>query len=171
MLPGALGTQLLPRLISFENCLKMCVDNAVISGEAALSMGLVDQVIHPAVGASAGVDTLLARITAVLENHLIATKGAMYPSPFRRTSCLPVRTSVDAALGLCARYKQAMRATAWVDNREVSFYKGGNTARRGAMDALLACAQHYVPSHGGQFSFKSSNGFMAGVLVETEINK
>ena len=175
MLPGALGTQLLPRLISFENCLKMCVDNAIITGEQALSMGLVDQVI-PILGNKPGVpsstlDELIERMKSVVQNHLIATKGSMYPSPFRKTSELPVLASVDAALMLCTKYKLEMKTSVAVDNRVVTYHKHGNLARRGAIDALFACVQSYIIRSHGKPSLFQDNGFMNGALIETDVNK
>jgi len=45
LIPGAAGTQRLPRLVGPELALRMCTDGKPISGSAALAAGLVDAVV------------------------------------------------------------------------------------------------------------------------------
>ena len=45
LLPGAQGTQRLPRLIGAENALKLILSGEHVSADAALKMGVVDQVV------------------------------------------------------------------------------------------------------------------------------
>ena len=45
IIPGALGTQLLPRLINFEKSLSMCVGCDLVNAKDALKLGIVDQII------------------------------------------------------------------------------------------------------------------------------
>lgn len=44
LIPGAAGTQRLPRLVGPELALRMCTDGKPISGSAALAAGLVDEI-------------------------------------------------------------------------------------------------------------------------------
>ena len=45
IIPGALGTQLLPRLAGFEKAISMCVGCELVDAKDALKSGIVDQII------------------------------------------------------------------------------------------------------------------------------
>src|SRR3979490_441249 len=47
LLPGAGGTQRLPRLIGIEKALPVLLDGARLSGNAAVTAGVVDQLVAP----------------------------------------------------------------------------------------------------------------------------
>lgn len=49
LIPGAGGTQRLPRLIGIENALELILTGEQISAKKAISLGLVDEVVHPAI--------------------------------------------------------------------------------------------------------------------------
>ncbi len=46
IIPGAGGTQRLPRLVGVSKALEMCVQGSVISAEAALQKGLIDEIVE-----------------------------------------------------------------------------------------------------------------------------
>jgi 3-hydroxyacyl-CoA dehydrogenase len=63
LLPGAMGTQRLPRLIGVENALDMMISGRPVDAKTALSLGIADQLIEDEVllnGAIAFVNKLLA---------------------------------------------------------------------------------------------------------------
>lgn len=47
MLPGAGGTQRLPKLISFQNALDMMLTGKTVPVPKAKKIGLIDQVVQP----------------------------------------------------------------------------------------------------------------------------
>ncbi len=84
LLPGAGGTQRLPRLIGVAAALDMIVGGAPVSAASALELGLVDQVVDADVEAAA---IALARV--------LAASGV----PPRRVSALPIdRSGVPESL-------------------------------------------------------------------------
>ena len=96
IIPGALGTQFLPRLASFETSLSMCVGCKRLTSKQALEAGIIDQIIpngkeQKAVEGSLVLDkasrsALTERVVRVLENQILRGRGA--PSPFRRSRCV-----------------------------------------------------------------------------------
>lgn len=80
IIPGALGTQLLPRLTTFETSLAMCVGCKLLSAKEALQAGVVDQIIPLHAGRS---QDLEERMVRVLENQIL--RGNLAPHPFRKT--------------------------------------------------------------------------------------
>ena len=93
IIPGALGTQLLPRLTTFETSLSMCVGCKRLTAKEALEAGIIDQIIlndknHTVIGDAlipdkASRNALTERVVKVLENQILRGKGA--PNPFRRS--------------------------------------------------------------------------------------
>jgi enoyl-CoA hydratase/carnithine racemase len=88
IIPGALGTQLLPRLTSFNTSLSMCVGCSKLTAKEALNAGIVDQIIPNAVkkATDSTEDTtgsLVERMVNVLENQIL--RGEDAPNPYRRT--------------------------------------------------------------------------------------
>ena len=49
LIPGAGGTQRLPRTIGLRNALDMILTGRTVRGRRALGMGLVDELVHPAI--------------------------------------------------------------------------------------------------------------------------
>ena len=49
LIPGAGGTQRLPRIIGLRNALDMILTGRTVRGRRALGMGLVDELVHPAI--------------------------------------------------------------------------------------------------------------------------
>ena len=70
IIPGALGTQLLPRLTSFDISLKMCVGCAPYTAQEALAAGIVDQVLPAVVGDSNTAASYHRRLLNVLRNQV-----------------------------------------------------------------------------------------------------
>ena len=145
IIPGALGTQLLPRLVAFDDCLKMCVGCKLYTAAEALRAGVVDQVISSIDGDANTTLSYLRRLLRVLRNQL--ARGNDAPHPFRRTSLLPVQTALKAAVELSSKFMLSVPAP----------HKGG-LAARGAMEALLSCV-------------KAGGAFERGAVVESEISK
>lgn len=88
IIPGALGTQLLPRLTSFSTSLSMCVGCSKLTAKEALNAGIVDQIIPNAVRKATDstedtTESLVERMVKVLENQIL--RGEDAPNPFKRT--------------------------------------------------------------------------------------
>jgi 3-hydroxyacyl-CoA dehydrogenase/enoyl-CoA hydratase/carnithine racemase len=150
IIPGALGTQLLPRLVPFDLALSMCVDSRRLTAREALAADLVDQIVgysaeEQFVGPSSkeGFEHMLARVTAMLRVHLSA--GAYAAHPFKRTSTQRPLTRSTEALEL-AYAKLAILPR--VDN--------GGRARRGAVRALLAAV-------------RADSDFVQGAVIEAKV--
>lgn len=170
IIPGALGTQLLPRLTSYETCLSLCVGCIPMTAKEALKAGIVDQIIpNLKVTSDENVhsnnfmsndimkdpfhndtNSLIQRMVAVLENQI--ARGEHAPSPFRKTSTLPVTVSLKDAMTMSYAYT--------ISNPiKVPLSHKGGSAARGAMEALLACVK------------AGTGGFERGCLVESEISR
>jgi 3-hydroxyacyl-CoA dehydrogenase len=99
LLPGAGGTQRLPRLIGVEAALEMMLGGDPVTAPRALESGLVDRLV--------AADSL---ITAAIDE---ARASASTGEPLRRVSDLPPPPPVDAALidQMALRYAKATRGT------------------------------------------------------------
>ena len=97
IIPGAEGTQRLPRLVGLEKAIEMCVSGKPIQAADALSAGLIDRIIDGdlASGASA-----FARE--------VALRGAPHPKTRERRDRLP---QADAVAGLLAAGRGLARKT------------------------------------------------------------
>jgi len=77
IIPGALGTQLLPRLAPFDVCVRMCSGKCdLLDSKAALTYGVVDQII-PAVGernmargSNEALESYLARVVKIIRKQV-----------------------------------------------------------------------------------------------------
>lgn len=76
LLPGAGGTQRLPRLVGLEAALEMVVEGNTISAQKALEIGLVDELTDGDLGASA--QALAAR---VIDEDLSSRRAGKLPAP------------------------------------------------------------------------------------------
>ncbi len=89
IIPGAAGTQRLPRLAGVEKALAMCVSGAPVKATDALAVGIVDQLIE---------GDLLAGATAFLHDKIAA--GAAHPKTRERNDKLgdePSNVAIFAA--------------------------------------------------------------------------
>lgn len=110
LLPGAGGTQRLPRLIGVDQALPILLDGARLAGKAALDAGLVDAVVAPSEEVAAAERWLLAadaprqpwdsadwsgpRPAAVSASidpvrvHVMDETGGLYPAPIAILDCI-----------------------------------------------------------------------------------
>src|SRR5258705_4945818 len=56
LIPGAGGTQRLPRLVGLQNALDMILTSRNVRAKKALQMGLVDELVHPAILIDVAID-------------------------------------------------------------------------------------------------------------------
>src|SRR6185436_5330572 len=71
LIPGMGGTQRLPRLIGVRNALDMILTGKNIRARKALQMGLVDEMVHPAIL----LDVATRRATELAERTLKPSRG------------------------------------------------------------------------------------------------
>jgi 3-hydroxyacyl-CoA dehydrogenase len=97
IIPGAEGTQRLPRLVGLEKAIEMCVSGKPVKAADALGVGLIDRIIDGdlAAGASA-----FARE--------VASRGGPHPRTRDRQDKLPPR---DAVAGMVAAGRELARKT------------------------------------------------------------
>jgi 3-hydroxyacyl-CoA dehydrogenase/enoyl-CoA hydratase/3-hydroxybutyryl-CoA epimerase len=92
LLPGAGGTQRLPRLIGTENALPILLEGARLSGEAALKSGLVDALVAPGDEVAAAERWLLS---ATSPRQIWDRPNRAAPSPLEVTAAIaPARLKV-----------------------------------------------------------------------------
>jgi 3-hydroxyacyl-CoA dehydrogenase/enoyl-CoA hydratase/carnithine racemase len=124
IVPGALGTQLLPRLVGFDVALQMCSNRCdMLTAKQALQSGLVDQIVS-----AQSFDGLLAATVSVLRNQI--ARGQDSASPFRQTSRLPVKVPFSDAVKMSNAFLKLLPPR----------FRGG-LASRSAVEALLASVQ------------------------------
>ena len=70
ILPGASGTQRLPRLVGCEDAIKLMTTGAMINAKAALAKGLCDEIIASTDAAATPSDTVIDRAVAFAESTL-----------------------------------------------------------------------------------------------------
>lgn len=91
ILPGAGGTQRLPKLVGLQNALSMILEGRSIRANRALQMGLVDELVHPAILR----DVAVRRAVALSDGDLARPRGAAARRPvFMRLGNNPVGRSV-----------------------------------------------------------------------------
>jgi 3-hydroxyacyl-CoA dehydrogenase / enoyl-CoA hydratase / 3-hydroxybutyryl-CoA epimerase len=96
LLPGAGGTQRLPRLIGVDKALPILLDGARMSGRDALDAGLVHEIVAP------------GEEIAAAERWVLANAGAM--QPWDKEGWEPMSTS-DISLKLAPVRRQVLAAT------------------------------------------------------------
>ena len=84
IIPGAEGTQRLPRLVGVETALTMCVSGRPVKAAEALQSGLIDRVV----------DDLIPGAVA-FANEVVA-RGGPHPKTSERTDRLPARDALPA---------------------------------------------------------------------------
>jgi 3-hydroxyacyl-CoA dehydrogenase len=106
LIPGAEGTQRLPRLVGVEKAIEMCVTGKPIKAPEALNIGLVDQIV------AGGVESGFSRIDlvsgAVEFARNAADRGGPHPRTSERTDKLP---SLEALPALVAAGKELAKKT------------------------------------------------------------
>jgi len=116
LIPGAGGTQRLPRLCGAERALRMCTDGKPVSAREALDHGLIDRIVERDLVAEA---TAFARERAaageIRRTRLIAHGGG----------------DLDSALAACREMRASLQPSA-----------SGPIAPRAAVDAVEAGLQH-----------------------------
>jgi 3-hydroxyacyl-CoA dehydrogenase/enoyl-CoA hydratase/carnithine racemase len=150
IVPGALGTQLLPRLVDFRLCLAMCAGKCeMVGAKKALKSGLVDQLLPPLTeldmpkGSNQRLESYLARIVKLVQVQL--DRGG--PTPYRRSSELPLVT----------RSMMDTSQAAFLALKSIPRLDRGGRASRGAVEALLACVAN-------------EKDFLKGAKIESEIS-
>lgn len=77
ILPGAGGTQRLPKLVGLQNALSMILEGRSVRSKRALQMGLVDELVHPAILR----DVAVRRAVALADGSLARSRGASTRRP------------------------------------------------------------------------------------------
>ena len=165
ILPGALGTQLLPRLVPFDVSVRMCTGACdTLLAAQARDVGLVDQVMSVeeeasmASGSNQRLESYLARAVRVLQRHLYRVRGSSSssgggsgldgPHPFRRTSLQRV---------VSANLADSSRAAYLAMKRLPGLERGGRASQE-TLQCLLACVQH-------------DRDFVGGARVESDASR
>ncbi|HXY00687.1 MAG TPA: 3-hydroxyacyl-CoA dehydrogenase NAD-binding domain-containing protein [Candidatus Limnocylindrales bacterium] len=103
IIPGAEGTQRLPRLAGVEKALEMCVTGKPLMAAAALEAGLLDSILEGDL-----------RSQAVKFANRISEEGGPHPKTRERAAALKSASTLDAALAkareLAAKSKKNMLA-------------------------------------------------------------
>ncbi len=97
IIPGAEGTQRLPRLVGLEKAIEMCVSGKPIKATDALNAGLIDRIVEGELAAGA---SSFARE--------VAARGGKHPKTRERQDKLPPR---DAVPGMLAAGRELARKT------------------------------------------------------------
>lgn len=141
IIPGALGTQMLPRLVSMKNCIELCVDGKCIDTKRALEIGLVDDMLNRE-SRSFTFETSSSYAIRNLIAQFLSKKLTL-----RRTSfCFPRETLAEASAIAFSKLQKLP-----------SSHLGGSTARA-IIRCLLSCVKY-------------QNSFSRGALEESEMSK
>jgi 3-hydroxyacyl-CoA dehydrogenase len=106
IIPGAEGTQRLPRLVGVEKAIEMCVTGKPIKAPEALTIGLVDQIIAGDVESGfSGIDLISG---AVQFARGAIDRGGAHPRTSERTDRLP---ALDALPAMVAAGKELAKKT------------------------------------------------------------
>src|SRR5688500_17713608 len=97
IIPGAEGTQRLPRLVGVEKAIEMCVTGKPVKAADALRAGLIDRIVDGDLAAG-----------AVAFAREVATDGGRHPKTRERKDKLP---SADALPGLLSSGRELARKT------------------------------------------------------------
>ena len=138
LIPGAGGTQRLPRLVGVVEALKLVVSGRPLGAGAALKLGILDRVVDSI--RPGGAELRAAAVAYALTHVKLGWEGARLDS--RRLSLVPVpgldgEAARAAALGACSSIATGLPPAA----------RGGQ-ARRAAAEATAAAAR-FCPLPGG----------------------
>ncbi len=133
IIPGALGTQFLPRLCNFKLCLKICIDLHELNAIDAMKEGIIDQILQVTkseneMSNEKAYESQLARIIKLIKAHLDSPLGMNQADPFKHTSQrMPIATIKEAET-LAYQYLQRLPTSS----------RGGRAAR-GCIECLVEC--------------------------------
>ena len=119
ILPGAGGTQRLPRLIGVENALDMLLSGAPVDGARALELGLIDEFVPDDV-----VDGGIAFARRLLEKNARPRLTRSKPAPSALTDSMIATGLARHARGLKGRTTQNLVIEALRAARQLSFDEG-----------------------------------------------
>ena len=119
ILPGAGGTQRLPRLVGLENALDMLLSGAPVDGARALELGLIDEVVPDDV-----VDGGIAFARRLLEKNARPRLTRSKPAPSALTDAMIATGLARHARGLKGRTTQNLVIEALRAARQLSFDEG-----------------------------------------------
>jgi len=134
IIPGAEGTQRLPRLVGLEKAIEMCVSGKPIKAQEALSLGLIDRIIDGDLATGA---VVFARDVAARSAH---------PKTRERRDRLPGASAVPAMLAagkaMARKTRRHMEApVAVVDALEAAATLPFADGCRREREIFFACAQ------------------------------
>jgi 3-hydroxyacyl-CoA dehydrogenase len=146
LIPGAGGTQRLPRLVGLETALKMIVTGNPIQAKEGKKAGLVDEIAQPSDSAT----------DALLQAAAVFLKQKQNKPAVRRTKDLPVPglsvtsgSNTNAALELCRAAAKSL---------SISSVARGGDAQQGCLEAVAAAVTSF-----------STRKFGEGLAIESRI--
>ena len=143
IIPGALGTQFLPRMTTFRSSIELAVYGKTWDAKKALDEGIIDEILH----LSGDEDSYDAVIRLASERVLeLLSRNAQAPI-FRSTSTLPVKVSEGDAMAISFRASLKLPPV----------NKGG-LAQRAVLESLRHCV-------------RAGSNFLRGAEWESEISR
>jgi 3-hydroxyacyl-CoA dehydrogenase len=105
LIPGAGGTQRLPRLAGAAMALEMCTDGKPVSAPKALAAGILDHIVPEREGSS--------RADELLSGAIAFAKGKAQAGEIRKVRDIVIGADgVKAGLGACAAMRASLKKTA-----------------------------------------------------------
>ena len=143
VIPGALGTQFLPRMTSFRSSIELAVYGKTWDARKAVDEGIVDEILQSE-GDDSSYGTVIRRASERVLEFLSRNTQA---SVFRPTSTLPVKVSIGDALAISFRASLKLPPV----------HRGG-LAQRAALESLRQCVI-------------AGSSFLLGAEWESEISR
>jgi 3-hydroxyacyl-CoA dehydrogenase/enoyl-CoA hydratase/carnithine racemase len=145
IIPGALGTQFLPRLVDFQTCIDIAVLGKTLTAADAFKIAIVDKILPLSQKSDDNFDSSISAAVNIVQT--ILGDPARAKTAFRRISGESVKTPLVDALVLshlaCSR---------------LPLVNKGGLAQRAVLESLVACVQ-------------AGDAFIRGVLWESEISR
>ena len=134
IIPGAEGTQRLPRLVGVETALTMCVSGRPVKAAEALQSGLIDRVV----------DDLIPGAVA-FANEVVA-RGGPHPKTSERTDRLPARDALPALVAAAHELARKVRRHQTAPARAIAAIEAAATlpfdqGRRRERELFFECAR------------------------------
>ena len=134
IIPGAEGTQRLPRLVGVETALTMCVSGRPVKAAEALQSGLVDRVV----------DDLIPGAVA-FANEVVA-RGGPHPKTSERTDKLPAPDALPAMVAAAHELARKVRRHQTAPARAIAAIEAAATlpfdeGRRRERELFFECAR------------------------------
>ena len=182
IIPGALGTQLLPRLVSFDTAIKMCTGMCkMLNANEAKDAGLIDQILKidenekKMLLSNQRLESYISSTVRVLKRHIYHTNkhgnGVIknIPNPFRRTSQLDIITN---DLSIISRISYHVMQT-------LPPYNKGGKASRECIKCLIACVNNNNNNNNNNDNNNNDNNdnndnnsdFYKGARIESDISR